>query len=245
MKKNKIRLGVNIDHAATLRQARGGTTAYPDMKEIAVMAISGGAEQITIHLREDRRHIQEVDLKELSHLCKKLNVPLNLEMAADWKMVSYARKYRPEWCCFVPEKREELTTEGGLNVRRSQDKIYKMVEKLQYIGIECSMFIDPDLDQVRASFEVGADAVEFHTGHWVLYQGEKKQKEWKRLVAAANLANELHMNVHAGHGLDYNTTKEIRKLPFLQEVNIGHSLICYSLVDGLKKSVSKMKQTLK
>jgi pyridoxine 5-phosphate synthase len=243
-KHTQIRLGVNIDHAATLRQVRGGTTEYPNMCQIASVAIKGGAEQITIHLREDRRHIQLYDLRDISLLCRKKNIPLNLEMAANWKMVGFARKYKPEWCCFVPEKREELTTEGGLNVRRSQSNIAKMVERLQYIGIECSMFIDPDLDQVRAAYEVGADAVEFHTGHWVLYKGLKKEKEWKKLIAAAKLANSFNMNVHAGHGLDYQTTMKIQKLPFLEEVNIGHSIICYSLIEGLEASVKKMKQLL-
>ncbi len=240
--KNKIRLGVNIDHAATLRQVRGGMTSYPNMQQIAELAIQGGAEQITIHLREDRRHIQEKDLRLLSDVC---TVPLNLEMAAQWKMIQFARKYKPDWCCFVPEKREELTTEGGLNVKINQKKISQMTEKLQFIGIECSMFIDPNLEQVNASFEVGADAVEFHTGHWVLLKGVKKQAEWKRLCKAAELAHSLGMGVHAGHGLDFEATKLITKLPYLEEVNIGHSLICYSLELGLKAATKKMKTILR
>lgn len=240
--KRSIRLGVNIDHAATLRQVRGGTTPYPHIPSIAHIAVQGGAEQITIHLREDLRHIQEYDLEQLS---RKREVPLNLEMAATPVMVRKALKYKPDWCCFVPEKREELTTEGGLNVDKAKAKIRKMVARLQYIGIECSMFIEPDLDQVRASFEVGADAVEFHTGHWCKLEGLRKKREWRRLKNAAIMAHQLGMNVHAGHGLDFSTTKEIRNLPYLEEVNIGHSLICYSLEMGLEKAVRKMKRILK
>jgi pyridoxine 5-phosphate synthase len=238
----KIRLGVNIDHAATLRQVRGGTTSYPDILNIANIAISGGAEQITIHLREDRRHIQERDLAVLAKHCR---VPLNLEMAVNPAMIKMAKKYKPDWACFVPEKRQELTTEGGLDVAKNFKKIADAVEKLQSLGIEISMFIAPSIKQVEASYKAGADAVEFHTGSWVHLSGAKKQKEWLRLKEAADLAHFLGMSVHAGHGLDFKTTKEITKLPHLEEVNIGHSLICYSLEYGLEKSVRMMKKCLK
>lgn len=238
----KIRLGVNVDHVATLRQVRGGTTSYPDVLKMVQQAVQGGAEQITIHLREDRRHIQLSDLILLSQKCP---VPLNLEMAATPQMVSYALKYKPDWVCFVPEKRAELTTEGGLNVVKAKKKLAPMVEKLQRIGIEISMFVEPSAEQIEASYAIGADAVELHTGHWVLLTGAKKEKEFQRLIAAAHLAHELEMNVHAGHGLDYHHTKLIRELPHLQEVNIGHSLISYALEEGLKKSVQKMKSCLK
>jgi pyridoxine 5-phosphate synthase len=238
----KIRLGVNIDHAATLRQVRGGTTAYPDLLSIVKKVVSAGADQITIHLREDRRHIQE---KDVALITKHSTVPVNLEMASTDKMVKIARKYKPQWACFVPEKRAELTTEGGLDVVKNKARISKHVEKLQSFGTEISMFIAPSLAQVRASFDVGADAVEFHTGHWVLMKGSAKKREWKRLVAAARLAHELGMNVHAGHGLDYQTTKAIKALPFLEEVNIGHSIICYSLEEGLGPVVRKMKKILR
>ncbi|MEZ0391806.1 MAG: pyridoxine 5'-phosphate synthase [Pseudobdellovibrionaceae bacterium] len=240
--KKKIRLGVNIDHAATLRQVRGGTTAYPDLLKMAELSIQGGAEQITIHLREDRRHIQEKDLATLSKHCK---VPLNLEMASTAAMVRLARKYKPDWACFVPEKREELTTEGGLDVEKNKKQIASNVEKLQMLGIEISMFIEPSIQQVKASFEVGADAVEFHTGKWVRLSGEAKKREWRKLKAAAEAAHELGMAVHAGHGLDLKTTKEITTLPFLEEVNIGHSIICYSLEWGLEKSVREIKKCLR
>ncbi len=241
-KRSKIRLGVNIDHAATLRQVRGGTTSYPDILNITNLSIKGGAEQITIHLREDRRHIQEHDVALLSRHC---TVPLNLEMASNDTMVRMARKYKPDWACFVPEKREELTTEGGLNVEKSKLSISKNVEKLQMIGIEISMFIEPSLKQVQASFDVGADAVEFHTGKWVRLSGEKKRREWVKLKEAAELAHSLGLSVHAGHGLDFHTTKEITELPYLQEVNIGHSILCYSLEYGIEKAVKMMKQCLR
>lgn len=240
--KHKIRLGVNVDHVATLRQVRGGTTPYPDLVKMVKASIKGGAEQITIHLREDRRHIQLEDLKRLSKEC---SVPLNLEMAATSQMVAYAKKYRPDWCCFVPEKRAELTTEGGLDVKKGFKTIAPMVDKLQRIGIEISMFIEPSLAQVEASYEVGADAIELHTGKWVLLKGARKNAEWKRLVEAAEWANYLGLNVHAGHGLDYEHSKMINKLPYLQEVNIGHSLVCYALEDGLEQSVRKMRKILK
>ena len=193
-------------------------------------------------MREDRRHIQLEDLKVLSKHCP---VPLNLEMAATPQMVAFAKKYRPDWVCFVPEKRAELTTEGGLDVKKGFKKLAPMVEKLQRIGIEISMFIEPSIEQVEAAYEVGADAVEFHTGKWVHLTGSRKTKEWKRLVDAAEWAHYLGLNVHAGHGLDYAHSKEINKLPYLQEVNIGHSLICYALEDGLEASVRKMRKLLK
>lgn len=240
--KNKIRLGVNVDHVATLRQARAGTTAYPNLLEMVKRSVKGGAGQITIHLREDRRHIQ---LHDLELLAKKCPVPLNLEMAATDEMLRLARKHKPAWVCLVPEKRAELTTEGGLNVVKGFHKMKPMVEKMQMRGIEISMFIEPSLEQVEASYNIGADAVEFHTGHWVLLKGAKKAAEWERLVKAAHLAHAFGLGVHAGHGLDYEHARWIRKLPYLREVNIGHSLICYALEEGLQKSVRKMHRILK
>lgn len=240
--KQKMRLGVNVDHVATLRQVRGGTTSYPNLLDMVKKSVKGGAEQITIHLREDRRHIQLDDLKLLSKECP---VALNLEMAATPQMVAFAKKYRPDWVCFVPEKRKELTTEGGLDVKKGFKTMAPMVEKLQRIGIEISMFIEPSIEQVEASYEIGADAIELHTGKWVHLTGAKKEKEWKRLVDAAEWANYLGMNVHAGHGLDYHHAKLINKLPYLQEVNIGHSLVCYALEFGMEESVRKMRKILK
>lgn len=239
--KKKIRLGINIDHVATLRQVRGGKTIYPDLVEVCHLAKQGGADQITIHLREDQRHIQKSDLPVLSKLCP---LPINLEMAVTAGMVKLARKYRPAWCCMVPEKRQELTTEGGLNVYDQVQKISRAIDKLQYIGIEVSLFIDPNELQVRASYRAGADAIELHTGTWVLAKGRQKTKIWNQLVKAAQLANQLGMSVHAGHGLDYVHAKKILQLPHLREVNIGHFLVCDSIKNGLLASTQKMVKVL-
>jgi pyridoxine 5-phosphate synthase len=241
-KANKqIRLGVNIDHVATLRQVRGGTTSYPNIVDLAKKAVKGGAEQITIHLREDRRHIQLEDLILLSKLCP---VPLNLEMAPTAQMVALARKYRPAWVCLVPEKRAELTTEGGLDVKNGFTEIKPHLEKMQRVGIEVSMFIEPALDQVEACADIGAEAIELHTGKWVRLKGAAKEKEWKQLCDAAKWAHSLSLRVHAGHGLDYEHTQLIKKMPYLEEVNIGHSLICYALESGLESAVRKMMKIL-
>jgi pyridoxine 5-phosphate synthase len=238
----KIRLGVNIDHAATLRQVRGGMTPYPDLIKCAEWSMKGGADLITIHLREDRRHIQD---KDVFDLCLWRKLPINLELAVNSSMIKIAKTVKPDWTCFVPEKREELTTEGGLDVLAIELKLKKIIKELNHLGIKVSLFIAPDLEQVSASQRVGAQAIELHTGHWVLYKGNKKKQEWNRLVESSLLANELGLSVHAGHGLDYQSVLEIKKLPFLEEVNIGHSLICYSLEAGLEKSVKKMKQLLR
>lgn len=242
VKKSKIRLGVNIDHAATLRQVRGGETSYPNLLSLATICKKSGADQITIHVREDRRHVQVSDLADLT---KQRILPVNLEMAADPKMLKLALKYKPDWVCFVPEKRQELTTEGGLDVVKHRKVLAQMTSRLQQIGIEVSMFIEPDVEQVRASFEVGADAIEFHTGKWVKLDGKSKLKEWDRLKIACELTRFLEMGVHAGHGLDYEHTKLIKSLPHLEEVNIGHSIICYSLEEGIGQVVKNFNKILK
>lgn len=241
MKKNKIILGVNIDHAATLRQVRGGLTKYPDLIRLVKLVKSGGAQHITIHLREDRRHIQDADVVQL---CKQSILPINLELAVNDKMLKIALKNKPKWACFVPEKRAELTTEGGLDIEKCFDKIKKMSAILKKNNIKVSFFIEPSLKQVELSALAGADAVEFHTGHWVLASGFKKKNIWEKMCESAGWANHLRLRVHAGHGLDYDHAKRIKTLSYLKEVNIGHSLICYALEDGLKKSVQKMKKTL-
>lgn len=237
-----IKLGVNIDHAATLRQVRGGTTTYPDLLALCQLSKKSGAHQITIHLREDRRHIQDADV---TLLCKKSPLPINLEMAVSEEMLQIALKNKPKWVCFVPEKREELTTEGGLNILAVFQEIQKMTTSLKVKKIKVSYFIESDLNQVQAAAEAGADAVEFHTGHWVLSKGAKKKKAWKQLEKAAQLAHSLGLRVHAGHGLDYSHASLMTQLKHLVEVNIGHSLICYSLEIGLKKSIQKMLKHLK
>lgn len=240
--RQKIRLGVNIDHCATLRQVRGGTTSYPDIVTCAKWAQAGGADLITIHLREDRRHIQDQDVNDLCHWRQ---LPINLELAAQKKMLMFALKVKPDWVCFVPEKRQELTTEGGLDVIKRQTSIKKMIQQLRTQGIAVSLFIAPDLAQVRAAAAVGAQAIELHTGHWVLYQGPQKQAEFKRLKAAAQLAHQLGLGVHAGHGLDPQSTAQIKGLPYLAELNIGHFLVCEALKRGLKAAVKDLNQIIK
>lgn len=238
----KIILGVNIDHAATLRKVRGNTTEYPDLLKLTKQVKAGGGKQITIHLREDRRHIQDHDVV---NLCKRSPLPINLEMAVSDEMLKIALKNSPAWVCFVPEKREELTTEGGLNVVMVYDRIKKMTARLHKAGIRVSFFIEANPQQIEAAAFAGADAVEFHTGHWVTSRGAEKNKIWKNLYDGAVQAHDLDMRVHAGHGLDYQHAKSIRKLPHLQEVNIGHSLICYALESGLKDVTRKMLLCLK
>ncbi len=241
-KKVPIRLGVNIDHVATLRQVRGNTTSYPDMKKATNLAIKGGADQITIHLREDRRHIQEFDVRDITSICQ---VDVNLEMGATEFMTKVALKYLPDWVCLVPEKRAELTTEGGLDLFYSEQRLRKVIASIQPKGIEVSLFIEPSLRQVEKAFELGADACEFHTGKWVLLKDRKaKQKEWGRLKEAARFCHELGMRVHAGHGLDLEHVKKIKQLPYLVELNIGHSIICNSLEKGIENSVKEMKSLL-
>lgn len=242
MKQKKILLGVNIDHAATLKQVRGGVTKYPSLMNLVKLAKLGGAEQITIHLREDRRHIQDADVELL---CKQSLLPINLELAVSDKILKIALKNKPKWACFVPEKRAELTTEGGLDIEKCADKIKKMTALLKKNKIKVSFFIEPSLKQVELSALSGADAIEFHTGHWVLATGQKKKVLWQKLNEAAGWANHLGLRVHAGHGLDYQHAKIIKKLSHLKEVNIGHSLICYSLESGLKSVVQKMKKALR
>ncbi len=234
-----IRLGVNIDHVATLRQVRAGTTPYPDILEATKASVRGGADQITIHLREDRRHIQDSDLKILSTQCP---VDLNLEMAVTDEMEKLVLKYKPQFCCLVPEKRQELTTEGGLDVVKKLKRISLLTERVAKKNIGVSLFIGPDLKQVRASAKSGAFGVEFHTGHWV--EAAKKNKgdrDWKRLNEACALAHDLGLKVHAGHGLDYDSATMCTKLPHLRELNIGHAIVCHALEFGLEEAVRRMK----
>jgi pyridoxine 5-phosphate synthase len=242
MKNKKIDLGVNIDHIATLRQVRGCTTTYPNLYEMGLLAIKAGAHQLTIHLREDRRHIQ---LQDLVNLSKNKKIKLNLEMATNDEILGYALKYKPAWVCLVPEKRKELTTEGGLDIEAGFKKLSQMIPKLHKRGIKVSLFVGPQKSTVLLSKKLNADALEFHTGHWVLAKGAKKKKLWKELYQGAELAHSLGMRVHAGHGLDFSSAQEITKLPYLKEVNIGHSIICYSVEMGLKKVIKKMRDSLR
>jgi pyridoxine 5-phosphate synthase len=238
----KIRLGVNIDHVATLRQVRGDTTSYPDMYQAAKLAVKGGAKQLTIHLREDRRHIQD---KDVVLLCKKRPALINLEMAATSEMEKIALKHKPDWVCIVPEKRQELTTEGGLDVVKMAKTLKPMIQKLSKNKIKVSLFIEANAAQIKMSAKLGADAIEIHTGKWVTLKGDAEKTEWKKMATGAALAHKLGMRVHAGHGLDFKTTKKICKLPYIQELNIGHSLICYAIEMGLEKAVRKMAKIMK
>ena len=234
-----IKLGVNIDHAATIRQAR--FTPYPDLVEISAEAEAGGADGITLHLREDRRHIQDDDV---IHLREKISTKMNLEMAITEEMVRIATTVKPEDCCLVPEKREELTTEGGLDVLRQKGRITEVCQQLKVAGIVVSIFIEPDLAQITAAAEAGAPVIELHTGTYANTNGKKRDAELQRLMRAANHAHSLGLIVNAGHGLDYTNIKPVISLPYLNELNIGHSIIARALVAGMRTATAEMKALL-
>ncbi len=226
------RLGVNVDHVATLRNARG--EHYPDPLIAAQTAIAAGADGITIHLREDRRHIRDADVMRIRAMIDK---PLNFEMAATEEMVAIALKTRPNACCLVPEKRTEVTTEGGLDVAGHRMALAPMVKRLRDAGIRVSMFVDPDWNQLEASAEIGATIVELHTGAYA--QG--KPDELIRLQQAAGLTESLGLECHAGHGLNYDNVTPIAAIPEVMELNIGHFLIAQAIFDGLPAAVRRMK----
>lgn len=228
-----IRLGVNIDHVATIRNARGGT--YPDPVAAALLAIQAGADGITAHLREDRRHIRDKDMERLR---AEIAAPLNMEMAATDEMVGIALGLRPHACCLVPERRAELTTEGGLNVAGQLEILTPKVQKLAQADIRVSLFIDPSPAQIEAAAKIGAQVVELHTGAYA----EGKAGELERLRAAATQAAALGLEVHAGHGLTFENVGPIAGLPELRELNIGHFLIGQAIFDGLAAVVQNMKR---
>jgi pyridoxine 5-phosphate synthase len=235
-----IRLGVNVDHVATLREARKGTE--PDPVAAALAAEAAGADQITVHLREDRRHIQNRDVRILSEV---VQTRLNLEMAATDEITEIALALRPDSACLVPEKREEVTTEGGLDVVSGGDALRATATKLREGGILISLFIDPEADQVRAAARTGAHAVELHTGEYSLARTQPAlEKEFARLSAAAEEASRLGLRVHAGHGLNYHNTPRIIRLPHLEEVNIGHAIISRAVFTGLDQAVREMLRLL-
>jgi len=232
-----IRLGVNIDHVATLRQARG--TTYPDPIQAALLAEQAGADTITLHLREDRRHIQD---KDVIVLRRKLHVPMNLELAATREMLQFARRIRPQRACLVPERRLELTTEGGLNVLKHFRRIKDACMLLADAGVRVSLFIVPDLGQLEAAKAAGAPDVEIHTGHYANASTTGKQKkELERIRAAAAYGNKLGLQVNAGHGLHYQNVQKIAALPHIAELNIGHAIVAYALFSGWQQAVRKMK----
>ena len=234
-----LKLGVNIDHVATLREARG--TPYPSPAEAAVIAEQAGADSITVHLREDRRHIQDRDLVEIGEV---MRTHMNLEMAVTDSMLEIAGQTRPADCCLVPEKREELTTEGGLNVVAGLDRVKQACRQLADNGIRVSLFIDPEHEQIDAALECGAPVVELHTGCYADATGAERDAELLRVVAAARYADGLGLTVHAGHGLHYDNVTAIAGIAPIVELNIGHAIVARAVFDGLTVAVGEMKRLM-
>jgi pyridoxine 5-phosphate synthase len=235
------RLGVNIDHVATLRQARGNVP-YPDPVAAAAIAELAGADQITVHLREDRRHIQDRDVKILKET---VQTRLNLEMANTAEMVKIAMYLKPDQVCLVPERREELTTEGGLDVNLHLAAIKKCVDQLRESEVGVSLFIDPDVEQVRASHKAGADSVELHTGMYCDARHPAMiEREINAIVSAAKMARKLGLKVHAGHGLHYFNLAPLVALPEIEEYNIGHAIIARAVLVGLERAVREIKEII-
>lgn len=236
-----IFLGVNIDHIATLRQARG--TRYPDPIQAAIEAEQSGADSITLHLREDRRHIQERDVAMLTDI---LQTKMNLEMAVTEEMLAIAEKYRPADCCLVPEKREELTTEGGLDVAGQLDRMKLACKRLADAGVRVSLFIDPDLAQIDAAVACDVPVVELHTGRYADAATESEAaRELAIITEAAEQAHARGLQVNAGHGLHYHNTQAIAAIPQLVELNIGHAIVARSVFTGFGPAVREMKQLMR
>lgn len=241
-----IKLGVNIDHVATLRQAR--MEEFPSVIEAAAFCEKAGADSITVHLREDRRHIQD---KDVFGLRESLRTKLNLEMAASEEIIKIASRVKPDYVCLVPEKREELTTEGGLNIVRQKEKLKDAVARLKESGITVSMFIDPEIEQVGACKEIQADCVEIHTGKYAKYfkdfgaASEEFSNEVKKIKGACAFAVSNGLILNAGHGLDYKNLEEICKIPSMNEFNIGFAVVAESVFSGLEKAVVDMKNLIK
>lgn len=234
-------LGVNIDHIATLRQARG--TRYPDPVQAALIAEEAGADGITLHLREDRRHIQDRDVELVAQV---LQTRMNLEMAVTDEMLAIAERIRPQHCCLVPERREELTTEGGLDVAGQMTKMQDACERLAKVGIDVSLFIDPDPLQIKAAAEVGAPTIELHTGRYADAADSKAQAtELARVVEGVRLATDASLVVNAGHGLNYHNVEPIARILALHELNIGHALIARAAMTGLPEAVREMKRVMR
>jgi pyridoxine 5-phosphate synthase len=235
-----IALGVNIDHVATLRQAR--RARYPDPVHAALLAEEAGADSITLHLREDRRHIQD---RDVSLLREALQTRMNLEMAVTDEMLRIAQKILPQDCCLVPESRQEVTTEGGLNVTAQSARIAEAVKTLGASGIRVSLFIDPDPEQIEAAQRAGAPVIELHTGTYADSTGAARAREFERLCAAAKFAARLGLVVNAGHGLNYHNVEPIAAIAEIVELNIGHAIVARSITDGLAKAVRDMKQLMR
>mgnify|MGYP001231802985 FL=1 len=233
------RLGVNIDHVATVRNARG--SSHPDPVSVAKYAMECGAHSITIHLREDRRHIKDLDVIKI---CKNKKIITNLEISLNEEILKIALKNKPSFICIVPEKRKEVTTEGGLNLSKNFNKIQKIIKKFKKKEIRTSLFIDPDLKDIKIAKELDADCIELHTGKISDLVKSKKNytNEYKKIKKCCELAKKIGLQVHAGHGLDYKTTAILSKLKEIEEFNIGHYLIGESIVHGLKNTIKKFKK---
>ena len=237
---NEILLGVNIDHVATIRQARG--TRYPDPVQAAIEAEQAGADAITLHLREDRRHIQERDVEILKDI---LLTRMNLEMAVTENMLAVAERIRPQDCCLVPERREELTTEGGLNVVGQLGRITEACTRLSEAQIKVSLFIDAEPAQIEAAAKSGTPAIEIHTGHYADAVGRtEQQRELLKIIDAVKLGVELGLQVNAGHGLNYQNVKPVAAIAAVSELNIGHAIVARALFSGLAQAVRDMKQLM-
>ena len=232
----RLRLGVNIDHVATIRNARGGT--HPDPVRAAIMAASAGADGITAHLREDRRHITDADI---DRLMAEIDLPLNLEMAATEEKLEIALRHRPHAACIVPEKREERTTEGGLDAAGQFNLLRPFVDRLGETGIRVSLFIEPSDAQVAAAVRLGSPVVEFHTGRYAHVEGEERAAELKRIADCAALAAKNGIEPHAGHGLSFDNVVPVAAIPQLAELNIGHFLVGEAIFAGLADSVARMR----
>lgn len=238
--KNRVLLGVNIDHVATLREARG--TRYPDPIQAAIEAEEAGADGITLHLREDRRHIQDRDVRMLRDI---LQTRMNLEMAATDEMVAIASEIKPQHVCLVPERREELTTEGGLDVIAQQQRISEVTKKLAANDIQVSLFIDPDPKQIQAAVACGAPAIEIHTGHYAdAGNSDQQRAELRRISEGVALALQQGLIVNAGHGLHYHNVEEVAAIPGINELNIGHGIIARAVFTGLKQAIREMRRLI-
>jgi pyridoxine 5-phosphate synthase len=237
---SSILLGVNIDHVATLRQARG--TRYPDPLQAAIESEQAGADSITLHLREDRRHIQERDVEMLGAI---VQTRMNLEMAVTDEMLDLACRIRPADCCLVPERREELTTEGGLDVQGQQSRLREACQRLAEAGVRVSLFIDADSRQVEAAKAIGAPCIEIHTGHFAdAGPGPERESELHRIAQAVSLGTEIGLQVNAGHGLHYHNVQTIASIAQVRELNIGHAIVARALFTGLQEAVREMKRLM-
>ena len=239
--KRYVRLGINIDHVATLRNARGEN--YPEVIEAAKIVEKSGADLITVHVREDRRHINE---KDLGNILDTVNIPVNLEIAANSEMIDIAINYHPKFVCFVPENRKEITTEGGLDVINNFKELNKGLKSITDTEINVSIFIDPDKEQIKAVHDLGISTVEFHTGSYAnaFIKNRNIDKEFKKIEENVMFANEIGLNCHAGHGLTFDNVAKIVSLPHIIELNIGHFIIADAIFNGLQNSIVKMRNII-